>query len=315
MSAYFDDDDNSIPVWARPLGRQGYRSFLGLIESYFANRHISVAIDDEEGLVKPDQSTFPYSSTFGLQNIAQLCQQADRDEWHDLVTAHFDSIFEVNDRETALPVQMEDFTNVKSKIRGRLYPADVVNHATDIVQRPGPEGTLEVVALDLPSTVRTVSRSEALSWGLDPEDLFEIGRRNLRLTGKLKPNTIQLEPGTALTIYTGDPFYAASHALILEDYIPEENQHGVLLGVPKRDIMIVHPIMNIGAMEAAGAMLQVIVGMHRDGPGSISPNLYWYHDGHFTVLPYELEDRSLRFLPPDEFAELLDELGEVASYS
>ena len=315
MSAYFDDDDNSIPVWARPLGRQGYRSFLGLIESYFANRHISVAIDDEEGLVKPDQSTFPYSSTFGLQNIAQLCQKADRDEWHDLITAHFDSIFEVNDRETALPVQMEDFTKVKSKIRGRLYPADVVNHATDIVQRPGPEGTLEVVALDLPSTVRTVSRSEALSWGLDPEDLFEIGRRNLRLTGKLKPNTIQLEPGTALTIYTGDPFYAASHALILEDYIPEENQHGVLLGVPKRDIMIVHPIMNIGAMEAAGAMLQVIVGMHRDGPGSISPNLYWYHDGHFTVLPYELEDRSLRFLPPDEFAELLDELGEVASYS
>ncbi len=315
MSAYFDDDDNSIPVWARPLGKQGYRSFLGLIESYFANRHISVAIDDEEGLVKPDRSNFPFSSTFGLQNIAQICQQADRDEWRDLITAHFDSIFEVNDEDNALRVQMDDFTKVKGQLRSRLYPVDIVNHATDILQRSGPEGTLEVLALDLPTTVRTVSRTEANGWRLDPDDLFEIGRQNLRTSGKLRPNTIQLEPGTALTVYTGDPFYAASHALIIDDYVPEDNRHGVLVGVPKRDILIVHPILNIGAMEAAGAMLQVIVGMHRDGPGSISPNLYWYHEGEYTVLPYELEDQSLRFLPPDEFAELLDELGEVASYS
>ena len=105
---------------------------------------------------------------------------------------------------------------------------------------------------------------------MDETDLFSIGRQNLRATGKLKPNTIQLEPGTALTVYTGDPFYAASHALIIDDYIPAGNKHGMLVGVPKRDILILHAIQNIGAMEAAGAMLQVIVGMHRDGPGSIS---------------------------------------------
>ena len=89
----------------------------------------------------------------------------------------------------------------------------------------------------------------------------------------------------------------------------------MLVGVPKRDILILHRIQNVGVMEAAGAMLQVIVGMHRDGPGSISPYLYWYHDREFTVLPYELEDESLRFLPPDEFVELVDDLGEVAGYS
>jgi hypothetical protein len=315
MSAYFDDDDTSIPVWARPLGKQGYRSFLSLIESYFASRHITVAIDDEEGLVKPDLNNYPYSSTFGLQNIAQICQQADRDEWRDLITAHFDSIFEVKDEDSALRVQMDDFARIKSQLRARLYPVDIANHASEILQRPGPEGTLEVLALDLPTTVRTVSRSEADAWGLDTDDLFTIGRQNLRATGMLKPNQIQLEPGTALTVYTGDPFYAASHALIIQDYVPEENRHGILVGVPKRDILIVHPIQNIGAMEAAGAMLQVIVGMHRDGPGSISPNLYWYHEGEYTVLPYELEDQSLRFLPPDDFSELLDELGEMASYS
>ena len=315
MSAYFDNDDTSIPNWARPLGKQGYRSFLSLIEGYFANRHIAVAIDDEEGLVKPDLGNEAYSSTFGLQNIAQICQQADRDEWRDLITAHFDSIFEVKDEDNALRVQMDDFHRLKSQLRARLYPVDIVNHATEIIQRPGPEGTLEVLALDLPTTVRTVSRSEADAWGLDVDDLFDIGRQNLKATGMLKGNTIQLEQGTALTVYTGDPFYAASHALIIDDYIQNRSAHGVLVGVPKRDILIMHLIQNIGAMEAAGAMLQVIVGMHRDGPGSISPNLYWYHDGDFLALPYELEDQSLKFLPPDEFVELMDELGEVASYS
>jgi hypothetical protein len=315
MSAYFDDDDSSVPGWARPLGKQGYRSFLSLIEGYFANRHITVAIDGEEGLVKPDLSNYPYSSTFGLQNIAQICQQADRDEWRDLITAHFDSIFDVKDEDSALRVQLDDFKRIKSQLRARLYPVDIVNHTTEIIQRPGPEGTLEVLALDLPTTVRTVSRSEIEGWGLDETDLFSIGRQNLRATGKLKPNTIQLEPGTALTVYTGDPFYAASHALIIDDYIPADNKHGMLVGVPKRDILILHAIQNIGAMEAAGAMLQVIVGMHRDGPGSISQNLYWYHEGEYIVLPYELEDQSLRFLPPDDFSELLDELGEVAGYS
>jgi hypothetical protein len=315
MSVYFDDDETAIPQWARPLGKQGYRSFLSLIEGYFATRHIGVAIDDEEGLVKPDLGNFAFSSTFGLQNIAQICQQADRDEWRDLITAHFDSIFEVKDEDNALRVQMDDFHKLKSQLRARLYPVDIVNHATEIIQRPGPEGTLEVLALDLPTTVRTVSRSEADAWGMHPDDLFAIGRQNLKATGMLKGNTIQLEQGTTLTVYTGDPFYAASHVLILDDYVPSEVAHGVLVGVPKRDILILHRIQNIGAMEAAGAMLQVIVGMHRDGPGSISPNLYWYHEGEFTALPYELEEQSLKFLPPDDFAELLDELGEVASYS
>jgi uncharacterized protein YtpQ (UPF0354 family) len=315
MSAYFDDDDSSVPGWARPLGKQGYRSFLSLIEGYFANRHITVAIDGEEGLVKPDMGSYPFSSTFGLQNIAQMCQQADRDEWRDLITAHFDSIFEVKDEDSALQVQMDDFRKIKSQLRARLYPVDIVNHTTEIVQRPGPEGTLEVLALDLPTTVRTVSRTEIDGWGMDENDLFNIGRQNLRAVSALKPSTIQLEPGTTLTVFTGDPFYAASHALIIDDYIPPNNKHGVLVGVPKRDILIMHAIQNVGAMEAAGAMLQVIVGMHHDGPGSISPNLYWYHDGEYIALPYELEDQSLRFLPPDDFADLLDELGEVAGYS
>jgi len=318
MSAQYTEDNedgSSLPIWAGQLGRQGYRSFLTLIETYFTNRKITVAIDRTEGLVKPDLGDIPYSSTFGLQNLAQICQQADRDEWRDLITAHFNSIFDVKDEDNALRVQMDDFKRLRDQLRARLYPVDIVNHATEIIKRPGPEGTLEVLALDLPTTVRTVSMSEADHWGMDADQLFTIGRDNLRNGGLLKGNVVLLEQGTPLSIYMGDPFYAASHALIIDDYVTRDMTHGLLVGIPKREVMILHPIRNVGAMEAAGAMLQVIVGMHRDGPGSISPNLYWYRDGNYIVLPYEIEDQSLQFLPPDEFVDLIDDLGEVASYS
>lgn len=315
MNARQDDDGLYVPDWARTLGAQGYRTFLRLIEHYFASKHIKVAIDGDEGIIKPSLDAIPYSSTLGLQNLAQICQRADRDAWHDLISAHFDSIFEAEGDDNALTVAMDDFASIRGRLRARIYPVDVVNHATEVVHRSGPEGTLEVLAIDLPTSVRTVSESEIKTWGVDASDLFLIGRRNLRSMGSLSSNVIQLEKGIVVTVYTGDAFYTASHVLLLDDYLPQECPHGVLVAVPKRDVMMIHPVRSVGAMEAAVGMLQVVIAMHHDGPGSISPFLYWYIDSEFITLPYELESKSLRFLPPDEFADLMDELGEVASYS
>ena len=61
--------------------------------------------------------------------------------------------------------------------------------------------------------------------------------------------------------------------------------------------------------------VQAVVGMHRDGPGSITPNLFWYRDGTFEQLPYELEGNQLSFAPSDDFVELLDQLSAKASLS
>ena len=315
MNVQHENDDVHIPDWALSLGANGYRSFIGLIESYFTSRQMKIVTDTDAGLIKPELGSMPFSSTFGLQNIAQICQHSDRYRWSDLIRSHFDSIFEVGANESALSVPMSDFASVRTRLRSRLYPVDVVNHATEVVYRSGPEGTLEVLAIDLPTTVRTVSKSEVDGWGLSTDDLFNIGQHNLRHAGLLNGNSVQLDEGIAITLFSGDAFYAASHALIIDAYLPRENPHGILVGIPKRDVLLMHTIRNVGAMEAAVAMLQVIIGMHQDGPGSISPFLYWHLDGEYVTLPYELTGKSLRFQPTAEFVELIDELGEVASLS
>lgn len=309
------DDDHPVPGWARQLGRQGYHAFLSLIEGYFRNRDILIEIDQDEGLVRPDSGTQAFSSVLGLQNIAQMCRQADRNEWRELIAAHFNSIFDATGDDNALEIDMSDFARLKDRLRARLYPADITNHTAEIVQRAGPEGTLEVLALDLPTTVRTVSRAEAKVWRLDPEDLLDIGRQNLRASRKLVATVFPLEQGTRLKVLTGDSYYAASHALFLDEYLRDDLPHGALVGIPKRDMLLLHEIRDMGLMEAVTALLQLIVGMHRDGPGSLSPNLYWRHDGEFTVIPYEMDDDTLTLVPPEAFVALMDELAESADLS
>ncbi len=305
------------------LGASGFRTFINLIENYFATRNIQIVVDADEGVIKPDLSAYAQSSVFGLQNIAQVCHQSTPDQWDRLISSHFDSIFAVKQEDSALHIDMTDFSKIQLQLRSRLYPVEIANHTNEIVHRSGPEGTLEVLALDLPTTVRTVSKMEAALWKFDDDELLDIGRRNLRNSGLLKSTLVPLEQGIDLYLFSGDNFYAASHVLIFDEYLAQHSnrspermrKYGVLVGIPKRDVMLVHYIQNVGAVEAIGAMLQVIIGMHRDGPGSVTPNLYWYHDDDFELLPYELDGQSLNFTPPDEFLAVLNELSDQANLS
>ena len=311
-----------VPTWARMLGDSGFKTFLNLIEHYFALRNITIKVDTDDGVIRPILAVSAQSSVFGLQNIAQVCHQAEEKEWETLITAHFDSIFAVKDENSALHVDMTDFKKVQPRLRARLYPEEIASHTNEIVSQDSLAGALEVLVLDLPTTVRTVSKQEAAQWGFTEEELLLIGRRNLRAGGLLKGNSVALEQGTSLILYSGDNFYAASHTLIFEDYMAQQiekgaalRDYGALVGIPKRDVMLAHFIRNVGAVEAVGAMLQALVGMHRDGPGSITPNLFWYHDGAFEQLPYELDGNQLSFAPSDDFVELLDQLSARASLS
>ncbi|MGQ9902983.1 MAG: hypothetical protein ACUVRU_01345, partial [Anaerolineae bacterium] len=315
MDGFHTDDDLPVPGWARHLGRQGYHTFLSLIKGYFRNRDIVIEIDQDEGLVRPVVRAAASIGVLGLQNIAQACRWADRDEWRDLIAAYFDSIFQPVGDDSALDVDMSDFARVRDRLRARLYPADIITHTSEIVQRAGPEGTLEALALDLPTTVRTVSRAEAEVWRLDPEDLLDIGRRNLRAAGRLTETALSLEQGARLKALGGDPYYAASHALFLDDYLPDNLPHGALVAIPRRDIVLLHEIRDMSMVEVMNAMLQLIIPMYHDGPGSLSPYMYWRRDGAFTVIPYEVDDDTLTLMPPDDFLELVEKLAESASLS
>jgi len=297
------------------MDAQGFRTFIGLVERYFAERRIPARVNAVEGVVQPEVGVFNHLSVFGLQNVAQLCAQVAIERWPELIAEHFDCIFAVSDDQNALTIDVGNFDKVRERLRSRLYPVDLLHQSVDVIHRPGPEDTIEVIVIDLPTTVRTISRSEAKGWGVETEELFKVGRRNLRRTGRLKDAVVAVRPGVDVHLYYGDSYYAASHALILDDYLPDDLSHGALVGLPRRDTMMLHVIRNIGAAEAISSMLQAIVGMYADGPGSLTANLYWFRRGEFVALPYELDDHVLNFSPPEDFADLLRRLGRLAQLS
>ena len=306
---------DQTPAWARVLGPQGYHTFVALVENYFVGRHIAVQLDIKEGLLRPQANDAEQSSVFGLQNIAQTCSQADRDQWRDLIHSHFDCIFAASDDQNALRIDVSDFDKVRDNIRARLYPLELEQQSVETVHRDGPEGTLEVIVVDLPKSVRTVSRSEAAEWGVSRDELFELGRRNLAKRTSVQMHAVEIQAGIELLAFMGDAYYAASHVLMLEQHVPGDLPHGALVGIPRRDVMLVHPIRNIGAADAISSMLQATLHWHAEGPGSLSPLLYWYRAGEFVTLTYTIKDNTLDFTPPLEFLDMLKMLSERASLS
>jgi len=302
------------PDWARSLDAQGFRTFISLVEDYFASRQIPAHVKPEEGIVQPRGGRLR-ASVLGLQNIARACAHLAIEQWPDAIAQHFDGIFAMSKDKDALLLDVADFEAVRAQLRTRLYPQSLLRESAELICRAGPEGTIEVMVLDLPTTVRTVAPSEARRWGQEEDDLFAEGRRNLRRSNRLKASTVHLLPGTSVLLYHGDPYYAASHALIIEDYLPVDLPYGALIGLPRRDALLVHVIRNVGVAHAVNAMLRVIAGLHREGPGSLSHHLYWLRDGEFHSLPYTLGSQSLDFQPTPEFAALLQHLGQLADLS
>lgn len=303
------------PEWAHGLGASGYGIFVGLVRAYFEERGIVIDFDVDSGVIRTALSERATQSALGLLNLAQVCRQADRDAWRDVVRAHFDTVFAASNGDSALRVDVHHLESCRDMLRARLYPLDITRQSDELVSRPGPPGTLEVLVLDLPTSVRTVSRHEADAWGVTDAALFEMARGNLMLAGALPVTAVEIERGVQLKVIMGDPYYAASHALFLDRYLACDLPHGALVAIPKRDVVLLHEIRTVAAVEAVTALLRITIGMHRDGPGSLSQAVYWAHDDVFDDLPYRIEGETLRFTPPDAFLAVLESLTRGAQWS
>lgn len=304
-----------LPSWQELLGEQGRKIFFRLVRQFFEQKNLPITLDEDQGVLTSEIEPGVTQSTYGLQNLAQVCGQSDRDEWRDLVWRHFDAILVAQKNLGDVAGSGADFASLKPLLRARLFPDDVAKHTDELIFRRGPAGVIEVLALDSPNAVRTIAKSEAKEWDLSDGELLRIGRQNLLDTGLLTPERVQVEAGSNLYVFSGDAYYAASHILFLDEYLPDDLPNGALISIPRRDVFLAHYIRNPGALEVISAMLQITIGLYREGPGSITPNLYWYRRGEFVNLAYAIENDELDFTPPDEFVDLLDSLTESVSLS
>lgn len=254
-----------------------------------------------------------------LHNLAQRCRQTPREQWSALVEDHFAAL-----REDA--GGGESAQELLHGVHARLLP-----HSSFSPEMIAAMGYARLVAddlvfsyaLDRPRSVRMLTDQDVERAG-DVQALAEAARRNL-MDVTVGHETIPLEGGAVLRAVYGDSPFVASKALYLSQLHHQLTgaslpQAGALVVVPTRHLLAYHPLADASVGEAINSLAAYALGAYEDGPGSLSPRVYWWHDGRLTCLT-RIDERSSTFSlqPPPELMTrlralvLLGDAGRIAS--
>src|SRR5690606_17545092 len=102
------------------------------------------------------------------------------------------------------------------------------------------------------------------------------------------------------------------HAFLLGERLPAEANGNAVFAVPHRHALLYAPMTDMGVVESINRLIVTGVSMFQQGPGSISPGLYWWRSGSISLLPAQLDGGNVQFAPPDEFVAVLNGLSAPA---
>ena len=280
-------------------------SFLAALADEFDRRGLPYEIG--EGTLRVERGG--EWSEFGLSNLAQLCHMVGEREWRKTIAEHFDNMFVAADDEARFEELARDFEGVRELIKVRLYP-DESNGGMDA--RPpaswafGP-GLTAAFVYDLPTTVRTATETEIEAWGKSRDELLSAALENLQ-ADEVEVQSMGEGPSAPIAC-VADHFFAASHALVLGERLPPEAGGSAIFAVPHRHALLYAPLVDFGVVESVNTLIPLAASMYQQGPGSISPGLYWWRDGSVSKLPAQFDGKKVQFFPPDDFVQALEALS------
>lgn len=178
--------------------------------------------------------------------------------------------------------------------------------------RPVATDLLEGIAYDAPDTVRLLDDQDVAQ--VDRDVLYAAARANL-LAEPVSYDTLQRPGGAVLHIMGGDSVYAASKALVFEEAVraaggPELPPEGALLTVPNRHNLVFYPLCDHHVGEAVNDLAQFGLGAYEDGPGRLSPRVFWWQAGILTTITvFDDQTKTMSIAPPPE---LMDTMRRLA---
>ncbi|MEU2284880.1 immunity 49 family protein [Streptomyces sp. NPDC013178] len=276
-----------------------------LTADHFAARHgIRPTVDTD--VVEYDGHRHP------LTNLARWCRDAPEEAWPELVRQHFTRLESASRGD-------EDAPELLRHTRLRLLPSDALPaDAVDQFRhvRPVAEDLLVGLALDAPETVRILGDADVARAGLDA--LWAAGRANL-LAEPVEHTEVHGPSGAALHSVYGDSHFVASKALVLPELVRDVTgrdlpEAGALVVVPTRHLLAFHPIVDGTVVDAVNDLAAYALGAYQDGPGSLTPRLYWWHQGQLVCLThFDHDTRVMSVVPPQDLLDLMKSLSGAES--
>lgn len=311
MTGMLDTDADEVPTWASFFDDEQFAEFMLVVEQDLERRG-DVTIEDGVVELTIDGGG---QHRLGLQNLAQLCNQVERENWRELVREHFDRVI-VSTHTHDLEALSRDWSRVRTMVKVRLYARESLGELTEsTVHREVGEDLVSVLVYDLPDAVATVPTDAPARWPVSLDEVFELALRNVLEQDEIEIETLELDDGTRFSVMVGESFFVTSRLLVLQEHLDPVNAMGALVAVPNRHTLLFSTIVDLGVVDTIHAMAILAHRRHAEGPGSLSPSLYWWRDGSLLALPTEVDDEGVRFFPPTEFVEgCLDRLAKPSAY-
>lgn len=291
----------SSPAWASFLTAEEYAAFEAALEADLRQRGWTFRQEGDGVFVDDPGKSRPWE--YGLTNLAQVCGHADRDAWGGIIRAHFDHM---DAWRTGPDDEATSWAEARPILKLRLFGPD---HAQldDVATYPVAPGIVAALALDLPTTVNTLTRDALEGWP-PVDELYAIALDGVRAEPAPGVEVVG-EPPVAITAISGESFFVATRLLLLPEAIDLGASQHALVAVPNRHTLLVHPIRSTDAIPTLSVMVQLATQLHRDGPGSIVPTVFWWHSGALTPIQSRFDGKRVEVWPPDEFIGLLEALG------
>jgi hypothetical protein len=305
---------DAAPEWAGFMEGEEYARFVERVRADLRARGLAFELNDSEGTLRVTGEAG--AQLLGLANLAQRCHRTAPESWVETIHRHFDTLLLGTPKAAEfLETLGADFNRAKEYLKVRIHATGYAAGMDATVSEVVADDLVSVLVYDLPESVATVHPNHVQKWGVPPHDLFQLGLRNVRAMGLLAPERIDLGDGPYVDVYEdADNYFGASHALLLHEYFDPLPELGLLVGIPHRHGLLVHPILDGLALPSLNALFHLTPHLYEQGPGSISQSVYWYRGGVFTLLPTQLHPNGeIEFIPPPSFAEqVLTRLGGSA---
>ena len=236
--------------------------------------------------------------TVALEDVRAACALVPPQEWTGVVLDALQGLALALE----VPVDLADGGTVRPLLRVRVQAEGAVL-AEDVVARPLCDGLVEVLVAEVAGAVRLVPPALVQRWGSDEDELLALGRTQVLRAGLLERRPLDLE-GVLLTVLEGSSAFAGTHVRWLSTYV-DVPPAGALVALPTRHVVLVAPMHRRGeVLDAAQALLVNADRLWREGPGALSPDLWWWRPDAMLRLPGSPTSLS----PPAAVLEVLDAL-------
>ena len=241
------------------------------------------------------------STEYGLTRVAQQWQEADPANRRDLLRDRLARLGGADDPPEIAPADMPALA------RPQLWAMeDVMEVADAVIAREIADDLAVVLSVDLPTAVLSIGPDDVRGTGMTEDKLWQ--RAMAQLDDGEPIERRPLDDAGLVEVLVSDSHFLATQVLALEALLGPLPDHGALVAVPHRHMIALHVIQDATVLDAVGVMAPFTVEHFEEGPGSLSPHRYWWHDRRLELIRVDDDDGSI--YPPPSFVAMVETLPD-----